>query len=101
MVYFMVSRSSCFTSAGCTDCSAVRDHSVQSDGLSCSSCVPSFLRATFDQLVYRNCSVVVLKLHRPSALLGFQIGGNVGHSFIRDYRVTLDLNRSVMKLKKI
>ena len=55
----------------------------------------------FDQLLYRNYSVVVLNLHRPSALLGFQIGGIVGHSFLSDYRVTLDLNRSVMKLKKI
>ena len=54
----------------------------------------------FDQLLYRNYSVVVLNLHRPSALLGFQIGGIVGHSFLKDYRVTLDLNRSVMKLKK-
>ena len=55
----------------------------------------------FDQLLYRNYSVVVLNLHRPSALLGFQIGGIVGHSFLSDYRVTLDLNRSVMKLKKL
>jgi predicted aspartyl protease/Flp pilus assembly protein TadD len=55
----------------------------------------------FEQLLYRNYSVVVLNLHRPSALLGFQIGGIVGHSFLRDYRVTLDLSRSVMKLKKI
>ena len=55
----------------------------------------------FDQLLYRNYSVVVLNLHRPSALLGFQIGGIVGHSFLSDYRVTLDLGRSVMKLKKL
>ena len=55
----------------------------------------------FDQLLYRNYSVVVLNLHRPSALLGFQIGGIVGHSFLSDYRVTLDLGRSVMKLTKL
>ncbi len=55
----------------------------------------------FDQLLYRNYSVVVLNLHRPSALLGFQIGGIVGHRFLSDYRVTLDLNRSVMKLTKL
>ena len=55
----------------------------------------------FNQLQYRNFSVVVLNLHRPSALLGFHIGGIVGHSFLRDYRVTLDLNRSVMKLKEL
>ncbi|MDA1094920.1 MAG: aspartyl protease family protein [Acidobacteria bacterium] len=55
----------------------------------------------FDQLLYRNYSVVVLNLHRPSALLGFQIGGIVGYSFLKDYRVTLDLGRSVMKLNRI
>ena len=55
----------------------------------------------FNQIQYRNFSVVVLNLHRPSALLGFHIGGIVGHKFLRDYRVTLDLNRSVMKLKKL
>lgn len=56
---------------------------------------------SFNQLRYRNFSVVVLNLHRPSALLGFHIGGIVGHRFLRDYRVTLDLNRGVMKLKEL
>ena len=55
----------------------------------------------FNQKTYQNFSVVVLNLHRPSALLGFHIGGIVGHRFLRDYRVTLDLNRSVMKLKEL
>ena len=55
----------------------------------------------FNQKTYRNFSVVVLNLHRPSALLGFHIGGIVGHTFLRDYRVTLDLNRGVMKMKKL
>jgi len=55
----------------------------------------------FDKLLFLNHSVVVLNLHRPSALLGFHIGGIVGHEFLRDYRVTLDLNRSEMRLKKL
>jgi hypothetical protein len=56
----------------------------------------------FDPLIqYLNHSVVVLNLHRPSALLGFHIGGTVGHSFLRDFRVTLDLQRNVMKLKRL
>jgi tetratricopeptide (TPR) repeat protein len=55
----------------------------------------------FNQLRFPNFSVVVLNLHRPSALLGFHIGGIVGHTFLSDYRVTLDLNRSVMKLKEL
>ena len=59
------------------------------------------INLAFNQLQYRNFSVVVLNLHRPSALLGFHIGGIVGHTFLRDYRVTLDLKRSVMKLKTL
>ncbi len=55
----------------------------------------------FSQLQYHNYSVVVLNLHRPSALLGFHIGGIVGHMFLKDYRVTLDLNRNVMKLTRL
>ena len=59
------------------------------------------INLAFNQVQYRNFSVVVLNLHRPSALLGFHIGGIVGHSFLGDYRVTLDLHRSVMKLTEL
>ncbi len=55
----------------------------------------------FDQLLYPNYSVVVLNLHRPSALLGFHIGGTVGHHFLRNYRVVLDLGRSEMRLTRL
>ena len=55
----------------------------------------------FDQLLVPNYSVVVLNLHRPSALLGFHIGGTVGHHFLRDYRVVLDLGRSEMRLTRL
>ena len=55
----------------------------------------------FDQLQFRNYSVVVLNLHLPSALLGFFIGGIVGHSFLSDYRVTMDLKRGVLKLSRL
>ena len=59
------------------------------------------INLAFNQLQYRNFSVVVLNLHRPSALLGFHIGGIVGHKFLRGHRVTLDMKRSVMKLKEL
>ena len=55
----------------------------------------------FNQLLYPNYSVVVLNLHRPSALLGFHIGGTVGHHFLSDYRVVLDLRRSEMRLTRL
>ena len=48
--------------------------------------------------VQPNFPVVVLNLDAPSALLGFQLGGIVGHKFLSRYRVTVDLERSVLGL---
>ena len=55
----------------------------------------------FDRIRFDNLSVVVLNLHRPSALLGFHIGGIIGHTFLADYRVSLDLSDSVLRLSEI
>ena len=55
----------------------------------------------FDQIAYPNFSVVVLNLRAPSVLLGFQVGGIVGHKFLSPYRVALDLERSEMRLTKV
>lgn len=55
---------------------------------------------SFDDIRYNNFSVVVLNLHTPSALLGFQLGGIVGHRFLSGYRVTIDLDRSVLRLRR-
>lgn len=54
----------------------------------------------FRDIEYDNLSVVVLNLHRPSALVGFHIGGIIGHDFLRNYRVTLDLERSALRLNR-
>ena len=54
----------------------------------------------FDAIQYPNFSVVVLNLDMPSALLGFQVGGIVGHKFLSNYRVGIDLERSMLRLKK-
>ena len=54
----------------------------------------------FSTIEYSNFSVVVLNLHRPSALLGFHIGGIVGQTFLSDYRVSIDLPRSVVRLQE-
>lgn len=51
-----------------------------------------------DRVRYENLSVVVLNLHRPSTLLGVHIGGIIGHRFLSNYRVVLDLNDSVLRL---
>ena len=53
----------------------------------------------FDAITYTNFPVVVLNLDTPSALLGFQLGGIVGHRFLSKYRVAIDLEHSVVRLK--
>jgi hypothetical protein len=55
----------------------------------------------FDEIVYRKVGLAVLNLRAPSVLLGFRIGGIVGHSFLSDYRVSIDLERSEVRLKKL
>jgi Flp pilus assembly protein TadD/predicted aspartyl protease len=54
----------------------------------------------FDRIEYRNFPLVVLNLRSPSVLLGFQIGGIVGHKFLSPYRATMDLARSALRLEK-
>lgn len=55
----------------------------------------------FDRLLFPNTSVVVLNLRAPSALLGFQVGGIVGHKFLSRYKVGFDLERSVLTLRQL
>jgi tetratricopeptide (TPR) repeat protein len=50
--------------------------------------------ATFDQ-----ASLVVLNLDAPSALLGFNIGGIIGHQFLGKYKVAIDLPRHEVRLQ--
>ena len=54
----------------------------------------------FDDIAYPNFSVVVLNLRAPSVLLGFEVGGIVGHKFLSPYRVSLDLPRSEMRMTR-
>ena len=54
----------------------------------------------FDRLEYRNFPLVVLNLRAPSLLLGFQLGGIVGHKFLAPYRVSMDLMQSELRLQK-
>ena len=54
----------------------------------------------FNNILFDNFSVVVLNLQAPSVLLGFQVGGIVGHRFLSPYRVSLDLDRSEVRLSK-
>jgi tetratricopeptide (TPR) repeat protein len=54
----------------------------------------------FNDIAYNNFSVVVLNLRAPSVLLGFEVGGIVGHKFLSPYRVSVDLARSEMRMAK-
>jgi predicted aspartyl protease len=54
----------------------------------------------FDEIQYRNFGVAVLNLRAPSVLLGFQVGGILGYSFLKDYRVSVDLTRGELRLSK-
>lgn len=54
----------------------------------------------FNDISYKNFSVVVLNLRAPSVLLGFEVGGIVGHKFLSPYKVSLDLKRSEVRLSK-
>jgi tetratricopeptide (TPR) repeat protein len=53
----------------------------------------------FSNIRFSRIPVVVLNLRAPSALLGFQLGGIVGHKFLSKYRVTIDLQRSIVGLE--
>jgi Flp pilus assembly protein TadD/predicted aspartyl protease len=54
----------------------------------------------FSTIRFNRIPVVVLNLQAPSALLGFQLGGIVGHKFLSQYRVSIDLDRSVVGLER-
>ena len=44
-------------------------------------------------------AIVRGNLRAPSVLLGFQLGGIVGHKFLSNYRVSMDLEQSELRLE--
>ena len=52
----------------------------------------------FSTIRMERTPVVVLNLNAPSALLGLQLGGIVGHRFLSKYTLAIDLERSVVTL---
>lgn len=59
------------------------------------------LNLQFDRVKLTNHAVVVLNLDAPSALLGFELGGIVGHKFLSKYDVGIDLERSLLRLRAL
>src|SRR6476620_1737240 len=52
----------------------------------------------FSSIRFSKIPVVLLNLRAPSALLGYELGGIVGHKFLSKYRVSIDLDRSIVGL---
>jgi len=62
--------------------------------------LPGVNLAFSPKIEYRNYSVVVLNLRAPSVLLGFRLGGIVGYKFLSQYRVAINVDKSVVQLQR-
>jgi tetratricopeptide (TPR) repeat protein len=51
-----------------------------------------------DDVRMDRASLVVLNLRAPSVLLGYEVGGILGHKFLSKYTVSLDLDAGTMRL---
>jgi tetratricopeptide (TPR) repeat protein len=51
-----------------------------------------------DEVKMNRSSLVVLNLRAPSVLLGYEVGGILGHNFLSRYVVSLDLGSGTMRL---
>jgi predicted aspartyl protease len=51
-----------------------------------------------DDVRMAQTSLVVLNLRAPSVLLGYELGGILGHKFLSRYRVRLDIDEGLMRL---
>jgi hypothetical protein len=55
----------------------------------------------FPGVSLRRIGLAVLNLRAPSVLLGYQVGGIVGHDFLSRYRVSIDVPRSEVRLEPV
>jgi hypothetical protein len=60
-----------------------------------------FVNVAFAPEVQSNRSILVLNLDAPSGLLGFELGGIIGHEFLRNYVVAIDLERGEVGLQPL
>jgi Flp pilus assembly protein TadD len=54
----------------------------------------------FEGVSLRRVGLAVLNLRAPSVLLGYQVGGILGHNFLSRYRVSIDVPRSEVRLER-
>ena len=88
----------CWDRAGCA---ASRSRCTASSGWDRDAFLYPGLDLAFDRIRFDNFPVVVLNLKAPSALLGFELGGIVGHRFLSRYRVGLDLDAGKLRLTSL
>jgi hypothetical protein len=69
-------------------------------GLDASAFLLPGVNLDFESIGYRNVGLAVLNLRAPSVLLGFRVGGIVGHKFLGQYRVAVDVSRSELRLTR-
>ena len=55
---------------------------------------------SFNDIHINQTSVVVINLRAPSVLLGYDLGGILGHQFLRKYHVSFDLEKAELRLRK-
>jgi hypothetical protein len=55
----------------------------------------------FEGVSLRRVGLAVLNLRAPSVLLGYQVGGIVGHNFLSRYRLSIDVPRSQVRLEPV
>lgn len=60
-----------------------------------------FVDLNFNEIHYEKFAVAVLNLRAPSVLLGFQLGGILGHAFLSQYHVAMDFARGELRLRKL
>jgi predicted aspartyl protease len=53
----------------------------------------------FGTIQMPNQPVVVLNLRAPSVLLGYEIGGILGYRLLGKYRVEIDMQKSLLRLR--
>jgi Flp pilus assembly protein TadD len=55
----------------------------------------------FEGVRLQRIGLAVLNLRAPSVLLGYQVGGILGHNFLSRYRVSIDVPRSEVRLESV
>ena len=76
-------------------------HAIKPQGVVEFVGVGNFKTLLFDDPVFWKAVVNTSLFTLGGANIGFQLGGIVGHKFLSKYRVGIDIERSVLRLKNV